>query len=237
MGTQYNFSTITYKIIRKRRKTIGIKITDKGEVIITSPFGVSEETIKNIIKKKQKWITDKVKLIKEANFAYNRAFEDGKRLLFLGKELELEIIKVNKSICHVKIEDEKVRVFIDSSSMASDDTISNAIINLYRKEAARLFKERTEIYSKVLGVSPKRIFIKDQKTLWGSCSSKGNINYNYRIIMAPISIIDYIVVHELCHLIHMNHSKEYWNAVKSILPDYEKRRKWLKDNGCVLRIW
>lgn len=236
MGIQYNFLTITYKIIRKRRKTIGIKITDKGEVVITSPFGVSEETIKNIIKKKQKWISDKVELIKQANFAHNRAFEDRKRILFLGKELELEIIKVNKPICHVKIEDEKVRVFIDSSSIASNDTISSAIINLYRKEAARLFKERTDIYSRILGVGPKRIFIKDQKTLWGSCSSKGNINYNYRIIMAPISIIDYIVVHELCHLIHMNHSKEYWNTVKFVLPDYEKRRKWLKDNGHVLKI-
>lgn len=236
MGTQYNFSTINYKIIRKRRKTIGIKITDKGEVIITSPFGVSEETIKNIIKKKQKWITDKVKLIKEANFAYNRAFKDGERFLFLGKELELEIIKVNKPICNTEIEGEKVRVFINLSSMTSGDTISNAIVKLYRKEAARLFKERTDIYSKVLGVGPKRIFIKDQKTLWGSCSSKGNINYNYRIIMAPISIVDYIVVHELCHLIHMNHSKEYWNTVKSVLPDYEKRRKWLKENGHVLKI-
>ncbi len=236
MGTQYNFSTITYKIIRKRRKTIGIKITDKGEVIITSPFGVSEETIKNVIKRKQKWIIDKVKLIKEANFAYGRAFEDGERFLFLGKELELEIIKVNKPICNAEIEGEKVRVFINLSSMASGDTISSAIVKLYRKEAARLFKERTEIYSKVLGVGPKRIFIKDQKTLWGSCSSKGNINYNYRIIMAPISIIDYIVVHELCHLIHMNHSKEYWNTVKSVLLDYEERRKWLKGNGHVLKI-
>lgn len=236
MGTQHNFSSINYKIIRKHRKTIGIKITDKGEVIITSPFGVSEETIKNIIKKKQKWITDRIELIKQADFAYNRAFEDGKRLLFLGKELKLEIIKVNRPICHAKIENEKVRVFINLSNMKSDETVSSAIINLYRKEAAILFKERTDIYSRILGVSPRRIFIKDQKTLWGSCSSKGNVNYNYRIIMAPIDIIDYIVVHELCHLIHMNHSKEYWDTVKSILPDYKRRRTWLKDNGHVLRI-
>lgn len=237
MGTEHNFSTISYKIIRKHRKTIGIKITDKGEVIITSPFGVSEETIKNIIKKKQKWINDKIKLIKQNNFFYKKTFKDGEKFLFLGNKLELEIIKIDGTVCYAKIEYEKVKVYMNLSDMDSEDAVSSAIINLYKKEAAVLFKERTDIYSKILGVSPKRIFIKDQKTLWGSCSSKGNINYNYRIIMAPISIVDYIVVHELCHLIHMNHSKKYWNTVKSVLPDYEKRKNWLKDNGYMLKVY
>ncbi|HID0886867.1 TPA: M48 family metallopeptidase, partial [Clostridium botulinum] len=91
-------------------------------------------------------------------------------------------------------------------------------------------------YSNILKVAPKNIVIKNQKTLWGSCSSKGNINYNYKIVMAPLKILDYIVVHELCHLVHMNHSKDFWQLVESIIPDFKERRNWLKENGYKLKI-
>lgn len=231
MGTEHNFSTFSYKIIRKKRKTIGIKVTDQGEVIVTSPFGVNEKTIHGIIKKKEKWIVDKINLIKQAGILQKRKIENGTKLLFLGKELEVEIINSNKGIENSKVENEKVRVFINSN-----DIIKDKIAELYRKEAKKVLNERTDIYGRIIGVSPNKVFIKNQKTLWGSCSSRKNINYNYRIIMAPIEIVDYIVVHELCHLIHMNHSKEYWNIVQSILPDYKERRNWLKINGHMLKI-
>ncbi|MDF2674900.1 MAG: hypothetical protein K0R09_3168, partial [Clostridiales bacterium] len=73
--------------------------------------------------------------------------------------------------------------------------------------------------------------VKEQKTLWGSCSSKDNINFNWKLIMAPQAVLDYIVVHELCHLKHRDHSKNYWNLVEQIIPDHKEKRKWLKENG------
>lgn len=87
--------------------------------------------------------------------------------------------------------------------------IRDNLQKFYKEQAVKVLKERTDYYSNILKVAPKNIVVKNQKTLWGSCSSKGNINYNYKIVMAPLKILDYIVVHELCHLVHMNHSKDF----------------------------
>jgi len=114
--------------------------------------------------------------------------------------------------------------------------IKDNLEKFYKKQAIDVLKERTDYYSNILKVAPKNIVIKNQKTLWGSCSSKGNINYNYKIVMAPLEILDYIVVHELCHLVYMNHSKDFWDLVESIIPDWKKRRNWLKENGYKLKI-
>ncbi|MFY9394281.1 MAG: M48 family metallopeptidase, partial [Halanaerobiales bacterium] len=93
-----------------------------------------------------------------------------------------------------------------------------------------------EHYRKKLGVSYNKIFIRDQKTRWGSCSSKGNLNFNWRLIMAPLSIMDYIVVHELVHLIHPNHGRDFLKLVESVIPDYKEKKQWLRINGYRLKI-
>ncbi len=106
-----------------------------------------------------------------------------------------------------------------------------------REKAKEAIAERTMEYSKVIGVSYNNIRIKDTKSRWGSCSSKGNLNFSWRIIMAPAAVMDYIIIHELCHLIHMNHSKEYWETVEQYMPDYKRHKEWLKVNGAKLRIY
>ncbi|HBQ86147.1 MAG TPA: M48 family peptidase, partial [Syntrophomonas sp.] len=80
-------------------------------------------------------------------------------------------------------------------------------------------------------IVPNRVVIKEQKTRWGSCSSKHNLNYNFKTVMAPLPVLDYIVVHEMCHLVHLNHSREFWNLVESIIPEYRQHKEWLKMNG------
>lgn len=242
----YKYSSFEYKIVRRKRKTIGIKITTEGEVIITSPFSVSEETILNIVKKKEKWITDKIKLVNNHTFNEFRALMDGDKLSYLGKELSLEICYLNKNVGQVsetqnsnntvvKVLDKKVIVYINNK-YNKQDVIRESIIKFYKVEAERVLKQRTSYYSNTMTVNPNKITIKDQKTVWGSCSSRKNINYSYRLIMAPLDIIDYVVVHELCHLMHMNHSKEYWKTVEAILPDYIERKQWLKSYGHTLKI-
>lgn len=102
---------------------------------------------------------------------------------------------------------------------------------MYVKEARKLFAERTAYYAPIVGVTYNRIAIKSQKTRWGSCSSKGNLNFNYLLYFAPLEILDYVVVHELCHRKEMNHSKAFWALVEKVIPDYKERRKWLKEHG------
>lgn len=100
---------------------------------------------------------------------------------------------------------------------------------IYKKEARRILSERVEYFNVNLGYTYKNIFIKNQKKRWGSCSSKGNLNFNFRVMFLPDELRDYIVVHELCHLKEMNHSKKFWNLVESVLPDYKRLEKEIKE--------
>ena len=111
------------------------------------------------------------------------------------------------------------------------EEIKRRLVEWYKKEARTKYKERVERYRKKLGVTYNKIYIRDQKTRWGSCSNKGNLNFNWRLIMASPSILDYIVVHELAHLVHANHGDDFWKLVESVIPDYREKREWLRVNG------
>lgn len=100
--------------------------------------------------------------------------------------------------------------------------------------ARDIFTRKTEYYARIMGISYGRIAIREQKTRWGSCSSKGNLNFNWRLILAPEEVLDYVVVHELAHRREMNHSRAFYAVVESVLPDYRRARKWLKENGHTL---
>ena len=104
-------------------------------------------------------------------------------------------------------------------------------INKLREQARTVLTEKTDYYKSVLGVDYKRLRIGDQKTRWGSCSSKGNLNFNCLLMLAPPDVLDYVVVHELCHRKEMNHSKAFWNEVEKVLPNYKESVRWLKEEG------
>ena len=111
-----------------------------------------------------------------------------------------------------------------------------ALEQRYRQAAKEYFPSRVAYYEQIIGVTHASIRIRDQKTRWGSCSSKGNLNFNWRLMLAPPRVLDYVVVHERCHRKEMNHSKAFWDAVETVRPDYVQLRKWLKDNGGKLTL-
>ena len=106
----------------------------------------------------------------------------------------------------------------------------------YKNAARSQFEKRVAFYHSVTGGSYTSITVRDQKTRWGSCSSRGTLSFNYRLIFAPPRVLDYVVVHELCHLTHMNHSKEFWAMVASVMPDYQSCRSWLRNHGHELTL-
>ena len=107
-------------------------------------------------------------------------------------------------------------------------------IEQLREQARKLVTERVRYYAPIIGVTYGQIAIRTQHTRWGSCSSKGNLNFNCLLALVPSEVLDYVVVHELCHRKELNHSARFWNQVERILPDYKARKKWLKDNGGAL---
>lgn len=235
MLNKENCNLINYKLIRKNRKTISIKVTDKGEVIVSSPLWLSDEKISQIVKDKASWIISKLEVMKAMNERDSLSLES---LKFLGQEYKLNIYQSSNSTVKVIFNKKEFQVFIPKFIVDNKEKyIIEALDKWYRIQARTILETKTSYYAEKLNVKPKRIAIKDQKTKWGSCSSKGNINYNYRIIMAPNSIINYLVVHELCHLIELNHSLKFWELVESILPDYKESLNWLKLNGSNLKIY
>lgn len=106
----------------------------------------------------------------------------------------------------------------------------------YKNAARAKFEARTAYFHSITGGHYTSITIRDQKTRWGSCSSTGTLSFNYRLMFAPPRVLDYVVVHELCHLTHMNHSRDFWNLVASVMPDYKIYRSWLKEHGRELNI-
>ena len=124
------------------------------------------------------------------------------------------------------------------SKSYSPDTIKRMEVmdRRYRQAAREYFTKRCAHYHQFTGGCYRRITIRDQKTRWGSCSSTGTLSFNYRLMFAPPRVLDYVVVHELCHLTHMNHSREFWNLVSAVMPDYQKYKAWLKEHGQELNI-
>jgi predicted metal-dependent hydrolase len=231
----YENNVIEYEIIRRKRKTIGIQITPEGKVKVSSPLGVADKTIQDILYKKANWIISKLRWVKEMDKNFKeKEYISGELIQYLGKTYMIEVCEDEKLIgIRVVLVDNRFKVSINPNINGEKRNIliKNAIEEWLKRNAKVIFEERTRYYSEKLNLKYNVIRIKDQKTLWGSCSSQGNLNYNWRLVMAPLPILDYVVVHEVCHLKQRDHSKRFWELVEYIMPDYADKRKWLKENG------
>jgi predicted metal-dependent hydrolase len=233
MKFTYNNREIIYSVIKKNRKTISIRIDDQGNVIVSCPLYISDKKVKELVESKAAWISSKLDEIESAK----RSRENLTNISFLGRSYKVNIHEIEQDIIKIKLEENTFEVHITNKLKEKrEEYIKDSIVRWYRERAKKIFEERIKYYSQKLGVSPNRVSIKDQSTRWGSCSSKGNINLNYRVVMAPMEVIDYLIVHELSHMIHLNHSKDFWLLVESVLPDYKERRAWLKANGNKLKL-
>ena len=198
-----------------------------GTLTVRAPLRMKESDIQKFIEGKTDWIKRKqAKALEDARPA--RQYVEGETFLYLGKEIPLRIVRDQKPALVMG------RVFkLTKSAQPQARSYFEA---WYRKQARVVLVERVAFFARSHKVKPKKIRISAAQTRWGSCSAKGTLSFTWRLVMAPLEIIDYVVVHELCHLEEMNHSKAFWAQVKSILPDYKMRRKWLKKNGGELRL-
>ena len=225
---------IDFDIEYRNRRTMAIQIMPPDKVLIISPLGVPEDTIRRRVKSKGNWIVKKLIQLGEIKLnTPDRIFSDGQPFLFLGRDYPLHILKNERKIPKVIFTEKRFNIEL---SELDPGKMRKAMEKWYRKKADRIINDRVEVYVNEIGRRPRIVKVKEQKRRWGSCTAKGNLYFNWRCIMAPPAVIDYIVVHEMSHLAIPNHSKRFWQKVGSVLPDYKKRRKWLKDNGLRLDI-
>jgi len=236
----YGGEKIEYQIVKSSRKTISIRVSQDG-VCVHAPKNLSNARIAKLIETKAGWIKKKqeeIKAIKQ-NSQISECV-DGAMYLYRGNEIKLRLIvreyaEQDKQLAKVTLVNNELIVEVGT---ISQDVIRQVMEKWYRNEAKKRIKERVEYYLNHYDFKKKvnRIVIKDQKSRWGSCSSKCNLNFNYRLIMAPDDVLDYVVIHELCHLLYMNHSSDFWNEVRRIRPNFEREKEWLHKNGAMLQI-
>jgi len=239
-STKIKDKKINYSIKRSSRRTLSIIINvDKG-VEVRAPLKISENRIENFIKNKSKWIFKKLEESKSIKKTPpGKEFSEGEEFLFMGKKYALKILRItNKQKINITLNKNNIllRIGEDINIKNHKERIKNKFIDWFKKKGYDYVKKMVNIYSKQLKVRPKNIKMKKQKARWGSCSSKKNLNFNWKIIMAPEHVINYLILHEVAHLKHPNHSKKFYREISKIMPDYKKQIEWLKINGNTLNI-
>jgi len=218
-----------HNIIRSKRKTIALQIGRDALLIVRAPRQTPDKTIINFINQKRSWIIKNQTKAREKLLSKpRREFKDGEEFQYLGEAYKLRTAY-----------DYPSKLTFDNGfflSTAQAHKARELFVKWYKKKAAALIAERTQYYASNLGIKYEGVKITSGRGNWGSCRSQGRLIFNWRLIMSPLQIIDYVILHELVHIIERNHSKQFWNRIRSLYPDFEICKKWLKQNGHLLEI-
>lgn len=214
---------IPNQIIKSKRKSISLIIKNGGEFVVRAPINCSNKKIEEFIKQKSKWIIEKRQaqiacLLQPLNVL------DGEKIYILGKEYLISLSEYSR----VKIKE-------NSLSIPSENS-KEKLITFLKKQAKKYFQIKTNDIAEKFGFKFEKISISSAKTCWGSCSAKNNIHFTYKLIMCPEEVVEYIIIHELCHTKEKNHSKKFWLLVENCCPKYKSHEKWLKDNRSIVYI-
>ncbi len=221
---------IEFTYSKSKRRTASLFVERDGSVSLIVPEELELLEIEEIVEKKKSWIYRSLAEWQDLNASrIDREFVSGETFLYLGRNYKLKVASGLMSDLilkdgHFLIKEQKLH------------KCNEVFKTFYRNKGRAKLKERINYFQGKVGVKAKDIKVMELGHRWASCTPDGNLNFHWKCIMAPLSILDYIVVHELCHLHHPNHTDAFWNAVDKILPDYRKRCEWLKLNGASLDV-
>jgi predicted metal-dependent hydrolase len=229
-------------IMRRSLKARSLRlqiVLDDPKIILTAPRFAMNFEITRFLKNRLPWIEKQwSKIEKQTRLRPTPKHMSGDTYYYFGEPVTLIIDPSSKKRPEIKIRDDKMKISIYKNATRSESVkaIKKTIEKFYKKKAEEVVHDRLEHFNEHYGFTYRRVTMRNQKSRWGSCSRDKNLNFNWRLIMAPIEVIDYVVVHEMCHLGQMNHSKNFWNLVAETIPDYKVFRKWLRENQYLLKI-
>ena len=229
------FENFEVTVIRSpRRKTAAIKVDLEG-VSVRIPEDLPLARIEKLVAEKTAWIERKLAEAERKQQGIseqaeqNSTLADGSRILVQGQNLPLRLSESDRM--RVVQTSDRLAVYADSDVLDDTEQVRALVEQWLYRRAVEELNFCVNVYKQRVGASPSRIQIKDYRARWGSCKPDGSIQLNWRLIHAPMHIMDYVVVHELCHLLEMNHSKRFWSEVERVEPQYKMKGQWLKDNG------
>lgn len=213
--------TVAYAIVRSdRARSIRLRITPHGLVEIVVPRQSRLPAARTVLEQHQAWILRHLESLRR-----EQAAETG-RLPYLGAEYPLAVERVDGDRAMVALDPDVLRVCLPAGTDLRD-----VLESWYRMRARSVLGERVERWSASMAIPYRRLTVRDQRTRWGSCSHQGNLNFSWRLVAAPLAVLDYVVVHELMHVREMHHGPRFWEGVARYCPDYERHRAWLRENG------
>lgn len=221
---------LEYLVEYSKRKFVEVRIDEAGRIRVSAPKGASEAAIRIAVNERRPWIETQLKaletvLSRVANGPKERVWADGEKFLYQGKGYPISI-HVDPALTepHVQFKNKVLEIHT-----AHDDeaTLRALLKKHYTRACKTLIIERLNHFQPLIGVKSKSMSIEDSQSKWGTCNSAGHLMFNWRLIMAPTDVVDYLVIHELCHLKHMNHDRSFWRLVGKYCTDYEKKQAWL----------
>jgi predicted metal-dependent hydrolase len=217
------------EIILTRRKTIALIVQPNGRLIVRAPLRTSQRDIRLLVERNAGWIRNKQELVKTTYTpVVPRRYVTGENFHFLGNPYPLEILNAN----HPALTFDS-KFYLSKTALPDARTVFE---RWYRKQALEILTDRVQHFASQHGFQTPQVRISSARTRWGSCSARGILSFTWRLVMAPLPVIDYVVVHELVHLKVRNHSRQFWDQVNQLMPDYKNHRSWLKENGYSLNL-
>lgn len=232
-------SSFSYQIKRNNRLTsnISIAISPEKGVVVRAPFWMPLAMINNFIKEKTAWIEKNLKKIDTQ--VVSKTYTDGEKHLYFGTFYPLSIIPVcTPGRCTVDIVDEKIKVEIYDQFDQNNQRqkIKDALQHWYLEKGIEVITEKVNFFSSKIGVSYQKINLKKVSSIWGSCSPTNCLSFNRKLVMAPHEVVDYVVIHEVSHMVHRNHGSHFWQLVSRFDPQYKSHRRWLRLNHQILTV-
>ena len=247
MQIKYNDETIQLHIIRSKRKTVCMSINKDGSVTVKAPLRYpSDKEIYDFAEQKIEWILKQREIQEDReDMRLVRRFETDYSFPYLGEERLVLMQKGKKNqfayedgtiVIKTPYYDALLEDYEAESNKPAIEKLQNDLKKWYKKQASAYITKRVDYYKDIVGVTVNSVSIKSRKSQWGSCDSNGDLTFSWRLVMARPEAIDYVVIHELCHRKHMDHSRDFWNQVQKYMPDFKKQKQWLEENSVNLNI-
>ncbi|MDF2534840.1 MAG: zinc protease [Bacillales bacterium] len=226
----YKGETISFEIKYKNRSSVGISIDIYGNIEVLAPKKTLDHRVIQVLEINWDLIQSKIKETKERlNGPQVKEFQDDEKFLYLGKSYPIKIVIDNTiTIDRVVFNSKVLHIYVKQQD---DENIKQSLKRFYYQQCKALVEERISFYQSNFKTKPRSIRIMDSNNKWGTCDSNLQLTFNWKLAMAPLDVIDYVVVHEMCHMAHLNHDRSFWRLVGKIIPDYKDKEKWLAVSG------
>jgi predicted metal-dependent hydrolase len=226
---QFGTTAIAYSILRSRRRaTVSIAVDPVEGVLVTAPQGTSRERLDRVVHQKAAWVISRLKRQSDLPPALpEREFVSGETFLYLGRQYRLRVVlPLTESRANTGVKLASGRLVVQG-----DDDLRGQLVAWYRARALRYLRARVAFWAPKAKAQPTQVVVRGQARRWGSCDAQGVLRLNWRVIQAPLRLVDYVVVHELIHLRHRDHTPAFWAELGRVLPDYDRRRAELRELG------